>query len=323
MKQSRLFSTSCSLLMLSMISSCSTMSTPVALNTNGSKAGDYRDANSSEYQKKIFASYCQQGRQVKKFAYNLRFVKPALPKKIPLDQAHALIQTISDIRECSIKTSAIQLSQHCAGYSNCHNFYKTSDSLLDVVNYAKEIIYNDKSTEFCRMGSCTESGPMKPAFVSVGEGQPIILIFEKTERRSRPGSFGWYVSKYGDDGSGPQAFFVELSALRQGYAVLFADSVAEEKWMDYTDQNGICYSDFHAKNGAYRNLASDFGADGATLSPAEALGKHEANWKRYILANQTIKEAPSTDTKIVNYEVSLDLNKFCKFGRPIDDLLSY
>src|SRR3990167_1451288 len=105
----------CNAAFITALHGCSTTSTPVPVFTNGGmrESAKYQDAKSREYQKQIFSQYCQQGRQIKLFSYALRFIKPALPKKIPLDKAHSIIESISDVRECSVKTSLIQLSQHC------------------------------------------------------------------------------------------------------------------------------------------------------------------------------------------------------------------
>lgn len=45
-------------------------------------------------------------------------------------------------------------------------------------------------------------------------------------------------------------------------------------------------------------------------------------WAAYLDEFTRYKEAQSTDPQIINYEVELDLKEFCKYGRPINDLLS-
>lgn len=306
------------------LSGCTTA--PVAVYTMGARqdTANYKDIETTDYQKKVFSSYCQKGKQVKKLAYNLRFVKPKLPKGTALDNANELIEKILKISQCSVQTSFIQLSQHCQGYLGCHNFYKTSDSIEKVTESGKEITFDERTTQYCQMGSCTESGPMRPAFVFIDPAHPIMLIFEKTERKSSSQSWGnWYASKYGDDGSDQQAFLIELAALRRGYTMLITHPAREEKWMEHvSNQNDICTSEKWS-NGSYKFLSDNWSIDNSTLSPSDALVKKDSIWKRYLLSNSTIKEAVSNDAQVVNYEINLDLNGLCTYGRHVDDLLSY
>lgn len=304
--------------------SCSSGPAPVFTNGIQRDSASYKDAESSEYQKKVFSSFCQNGRQVKKLSYSIRFIKPKFPKKIALDKTAALLEELSDVKQCLMKTSSIQLSQHCNDFNNCHIFYSSSDSSSSIAQYAKEMLYDDSTSEFCQMGYCTESGPMRPVFIFLGQQQPIYLFFEKTERKSSSHRWGnWYASKYGDDSGERQAFFIELNALRQGYVILVTQSVPEEKWMDRVGfQNDICTKE-KLSMASYKHLAESLPIDNRTLTPSEALSNKELIWKRYLLLNSTIKEAVSGDPQIVNYEISIDLNNFCTFGRHADDVTSF
>jgi len=303
--------------------SCSRAPVPVYGSSAQRGSASHQDIDSTEYQKTVFGQYCNGGRQVKKLSYSIRLIKPKLPRGKALDRASQSIEEITNINQCLVKTSAIALSNHCGDKLNCHNFYQTSDSAQDVAKYAKEMIYENGTAEYCKMGSCAESGPMRPIFLYTGESQPILLLYEKTERRNRPGGFGWYVSKYDGDGSAQQAFLSELTTLRRGYTILLTSPIEEGTWMDYVNlQSDIC-SPEKWTNGSYRYLAQGWSIDGGTLSPSDALSKKDLIWKRYLVANSSIKEAVSNDSQIVNYEVSVDLNGFCKFGRHTDDLLSY
>lgn len=45
-------------------------------------------------------------------------------------------------------------------------------------------------------------------------------------------------------------------------------------------------------------------------------------WREYFKKFTSYKEAQSKDPKVIDYDVSLDLNALCTYGRPISDLLS-
>jgi hypothetical protein len=55
-------------------------------------------------------------------------------------------------------------------------------------------------------------------------------------------------------------------------------------------------------------------------SIAEALKAREALWIKYIQGQTTVKESVTDDGNVFNFEVSLELNNFCAFGRAVGDL---
>ena len=57
-------------------------------------------------------------------------------------------------------------------------------------------------------------------------------------------------------------------------------------------------------------------------SPSRAIEHRDKLWRNYFLQFTTVKEAQSSDPNEVHFESSLDLNLFCKYGRPIDDLVT-
>ena len=55
---------------------------------------------------------------------------------------------------------------------------------------------------------------------------------------------------------------------------------------------------------------------------ANALRYRELYWRQYVERFTSIKEAPSDEGGALKFEVSLDLSLFCRYGRPIRELVS-
>lgn len=57
-------------------------------------------------------------------------------------------------------------------------------------------------------------------------------------------------------------------------------------------------------------------------SIAKAISYKDDIWFRYIERFTTIKEAKSNNARVINVDLELDLNAFCKYGRDLSDLQS-
>lgn len=85
-----------------------------------------------------------------------------------------------------------------------------------------------------------------------------------------------------------------------------------------TCEEGRCLADYKGNdrsNGFFVN------SDG-TFDIRNAIRDREELWDVYIQHFIKLKEAQTADPQIVKYEVSLDLNPFCAYGRAVEDLLS-
>ena len=54
----------------------------------------------------------------------------------------------------------------------------------------------------------------------------------------------------------------------------------------------------------------------------KALNDSSKTWAHYVAAASTIKESPTSDPQIYNFQIELQLDTFCKYGRAKTDLLS-
>ncbi|KAB8040822.1 hypothetical protein GCL60_02530 [Silvanigrella paludirubra] len=58
------------------------------------------------------------------------------------------------------------------------------------------------------------------------------------------------------------------------------------------------------------------------LSPSAAIYERDKIWKSYVSAFTNVAEAATQDPGVIFYEVSIDLNLFCKYGQKMSDLVT-
>lgn len=54
----------------------------------------------------------------------------------------------------------------------------------------------------------------------------------------------------------------------------------------------------------------------------QAVARKDKIWEIYLEELTTVKEAQTSDPQIINYEINLDLNPFCTYGRKVSDLVT-
>jgi len=59
-----------------------------------------------------------------------------------------------------------------------------------------------------------------------------------------------------------------------------------------------------------------------TFNISDAVKERSDLWQEYIQTFTNVKRSQSADPQIIDYEVSLDLNVFCAYGRPISDFIT-
>lgn len=62
--------------------------------------------------------------------------------------------------------------------------------------------------------------------------------------------------------------------------------------------------------------------DDGSFDLGKATQRRAAVWEAYVGTQTSLKEAQSDDPQIVDFQVKLDLNLFCRYGRVVSDLLT-
>ena len=101
--------------------------------------------------------------------------------------------------------------------------------------------------------------------------------------------------------------------LREGYTMFIPPTLQEEYFE--SDQYGFLKDEECLEKHEDRNKCPFLPA------PSEAIKYQKIIWERYINKFTTVKELNLSE-KEIKFEVSLDLTLFCKYGRPVSDLVT-
>jgi len=105
---------------------------------------------------------------------------------------------------------------------------------------------------------------------------------------------------------------LELGLFREKFTMLIPHEAQKKIFLSSTNEAG--HRDEYFLAGLYsKDRAHNI---------SRLIEERDRFWTVYFGTFTTVKEAPSDDTQVINYELILDLGTFCSYGRLTNDLLS-
>jgi hypothetical protein len=299
----------------------------------------------------LFSFYCKSGRQDKPLLRNIKAVISKPPKGITIDEAAKRDQLVlAELREIVQSYYSIGLSWHSGLIrKKGSNLVATrSKSPDEFVKYFK-----GQAPDFIRNGARSNAsypviigfedlkeslilGTLPLAAFSQAMG-PNNLLTNRPDDSVRiihyTGAIDWgfmgvlsleslEVSGNAKDERGPfphepihpltPVLPLESHVFVSVYTMLIPGDVQNKIFAKYLRED----STFKLpSNGAFIK-------DDGTFDISSAVRSRDSLWELYIKAMTSVKEAQTDDPQIILYQVSLDLNPFCAYGRPIKDMIT-
>ena len=277
--------------------------------------GDPMDADP----KRVFDHYCTNGRNQRPLETTIRAVLPRLPKGVALDTASSAQQDIykyfrniaksyynPDVYDHTIKNKSLPKPQSI--------FAAKEPSLDTCVSLAKETRVSDKTPMTLLSIDGTNTlllGLLKlPVYSYVSYSGSEKGLFQWRESKDEPPVISAmdviFPKRPMIDENGKKIFPVypalpfEMIFLQTKFTMLIPRETQQQLF------NGEEF--FLREDGSF-----DLGA---------ATQRRSSVWKAYIASQTSLKEAQTDDPQIVDFQVKLDLNLFCRYGRVVTDLLT-
>lgn len=269
--------------------------------------------------RRVFDHYCANGRNQRPLETTIRAVLPRLPKGVALDVASSAQQDIYKYFRNLVKNYYNQsLYEDTLGNKKLPNsnvVFAIKEPTLDgITSLAKDTRANDKT-------------PL--TLLSINGHNTLLLGMMKLPTYARSyysgsenGLFQWRESQ-GEpalgsaldvifpkrpilDDRGQQIYPVypalpfEIIFLQKYFTMLIPKETQQQMFGD--DEF------FLHKDGSF-----DLGA---------ATQRRASIWNAYVASQTSLKEAQTDDPQIIDFQVKLDLNLFCRYGRIVSDLLT-
>jgi hypothetical protein len=269
--------------------------------------------------RRVFEHYCSNGRSQKAVETTIRAVLPRQPKGIAIDVA-------SQMQESTYQSyrSLIKKFYQASSYQDILDGKKTSEAppvfgLRDpspkaFVSLAKESRANEKIplTLLALNGSSTLlMGAMKlPVYSAVSYEGSEKGLFKWRETDNDPPLRGAidviFPERPMRDEKG-QLFYPIYSALP--FEVVFFRKYFTMLIPEETQHQLL-------------NGRSLFIRDGGSFDLGQAVERREQLWNAYVESQTSLKEAQTDDPQVVDFQVKLEMDLFCRYGRAVSDLLT-
>lgn len=240
---------------------------------------------------KIFNYYCANNKQVRKLSVAIEYVTPQLPK-MAVDIAAKEHAHYSKEKRRLLKKTLFSLSggeEHPNG--------RGADFLLVKQSPLK---YNELVEEIKE--DVSESMGVRGLIMRPTDSNKLILFHISEQRHSSE----WYQRN--------PTHVSELKILIDNFTFLEPLKYQEDAYTagdDNEEEDVISDSS--------KPIAVD---EGGQQSVSEAIEHKDEIWIRYISHFTKIKEAKSKNPRVINVDLELDLNGFCRYGRKVSDLQS-
>lgn len=299
-----------------------------------------------DVEKGIFNLFCESGRVVRLPKRKVSLLVPAPPAGVPLDVALSdRTKYVSSVTEFLKSRFFIKFSP--ANYIDSKEIERIRNGLKEHTFHESLKLAGFEFNDFKRTRAASKASPskFKPIAVTfpddetiyigrfevneiqynfektvLGKFDPSLEIAEKDDienifRSTRhfakwskdkdPDLFlvakrGWRVKSSVDDKKKSVTypldfgFFGDLATLKSSFTMIVPRAKQEEL--------------FHRSFGY---------GDGGELVPSRLIEESKSLWQEYVKTFTTLKEAPSSDPSVLNFEVSLDLGLFCKTAKPL------
>lgn len=107
------------------------------------------------------------------------------------------------------------------------------------------------------------------------------------------------------------------------FTMLIPETIQKQVFAKYYDAPyGIHAGEYDSNRNGYIDGKGFFVNSDESFNLTDAVEKRTALWNAYFKTFTQIKEAQTEDPVVIDFEVNLDLNLFCAYGRNINDLTS-
>lgn len=247
---------------------------------------------------KIFSQYCANNKQIRKLSLSIEYISPKLPK-FSVDKAASESAHYAKRKQDLLKKVLFSLAdgeEHSNGRGADYLLVRQSD-----LNHHDLI---EKVSQYVIEESSYNSIAVKELLMRPTDSDKFVLFHAiETDQRLR------------DRDHFEPTHVSELKLLVDNFTLLEPLEFQNEAYKCDTD----CLKNPYMDHDKVDLIAVD---DDGKQSISEALEKRDAIWIRYINRFTKIKEAKSSNPKIINIDLELDLNGFCRYGRNISDLQS-
>lgn len=265
---------------------CASAPTPVKLSKSEIRAD------------KIFEYYCADNKQIRKLSVSIEYVTPSFPK-MAVDKA-AKEQTYYAKRKLELfKKTLFSLSggeERPNGRGADYLKARQSDlNHKELIEYVSGYSLEENSYSSTRIRALL----IKPTDTDK------FILFHGIERDMR-----FPLQDYKDP-----TYISELNLLMDNFTLLEPVEFQNEAYK--CDES--CLKDPYQDHGKIDLIAVD---DDGKQSVSESITHKDSIWIRYIQRFTKINEAKSSNPRVVNVDLDLDLKGFCRYGRSISDLQS-
>lgn len=235
----------------------------------------------------IFSYYCSGNKQTRKLSIPIEYINPKLPANVLVDEAAKERAYYANRKKALLPEALFSLSGAYDRIGYSWNNAVVRQSNLD----HKDLIEKVSSYE---IGSSNYNSSQETAILVKPNNSDKFVLYHAVEKDGR----------LRDRDNEDPAYVSDLKLLIESFTILEPEAYQEEA---YGKQDG------------YEPIAIDSNNNNVI---ADAIKSKDQIWKRYISKFTEIKEARTSNSRIINIDLSLDLNGFCQYGRSIKDLYS-
>lgn len=297
----------------------------------------------------LFKFYCRGGKQLRPLSTKITAIVPTIKKGLDIGEAETLgEEALSALRDTVKKQYQVtRWSPRQPGHAGGVYYYATEfNKREDILQILKRPVLSMKllekdinfSTTLLSLGNSSSlilGIQAVPEFISgaannpdewgrssqgdfFGEisKEPKKLKYEPLSRYYQPDRVMFSGKNYGDFFPIKPTTPFETFMFSNFYTMLIPKSVFLKVFERNSNGKGISDNYWTSRDEAF------FYKDDGTFDLTKASGKYgrEAVWRKYISTFTTVKEAQTADPQVINFEVSLGLDVFCAYARPINDL---
>lgn len=252
-------------------------------------------------EKSVFSFYCSNGIQKRKLLTKIQAVISAPPKGISLDKA-IVIQN--------------QKQENLISFIKL--FYRNI-FLKDVWTKSGIGLETEQSEFFTVRSTESELYPYSTTpslLLKSSDDKALNLVFGLPHFTIQYDSKKFFIPKY---------FIVGNGGHKSGFVMITSNTInAYENSNSESSEPFNTTTDLQLIEAVLTNTFTILPEDENLFSTQNLTSEKNlaAIWEHYLIQNTSYKEAQTSDPNIIRYEISLDLNGFCKRARPITDLLS-
>lgn len=260
--------------------------------------------------KDVYEFYCSKNKQKNSISLKVEYISPRVPKGMPIDHASENLKQMKYMEKCLIRKTFFLLSNQAT-----EQFWRDT-AFLSPVGYDQTVgVAKAVEANFVNYSNYAMDYLPLPLILRFKDSDKTVAFHDKAEDRNNT-----IRSEFINEGS---IFAKELNFLTSDYTMLEPEEFQHERYSGKSEcRAGTAGPDSIYEDGPYEEGEAIAVKDNGEASISQAIEYKRHIWERYLIRHTNIKKTVSSDSQITNYDLTLDLSDFCRYGRSIESLTS-